>query len=118
HFALRRRAALLDTPVGEDGDPIAHRERLLLVVRDVHERHPELLLELLELDLQLLPELQVERAERLVQEQRPRCVDDRAGERHALALAAGQLAGLARAVALDTHAGERLAWTWYALCVL
>ena len=106
---LRRRADLLDPPVVEDGDPIAHRERLFLVVRDVDERHPELLLDLLELDLQLLAELQVERAERLVEEQRPRRVHDRARERDALPLAAGQLAGLALAVPLEPDAGERLA---------
>ncbi len=49
----------------------------------------------LELDLQLAAQAQVERAERLVEQQRLRAVDERAGERDALLLAAGELAGLA-----------------------
>ena len=54
-------------------------------------------LDALELDLHLLAQLEVERAERLVEQQHPRAVDDRAGERDALALAAGELRGLAGA---------------------
>ena len=64
-------------------------------MRDVHERDADVLLDALELDLQLLAQAQVERAERLVEQQRARPVDERAGERHALLLAAGELAGLA-----------------------
>ena len=55
----------------------------------------------LELDLHLLAQLEVEGAERLVEEQHPGPVDERAGEGDALALAAGQLAGLAAVVALQ-----------------
>jgi hypothetical protein len=55
--------------VAEDGQAVAHRERLLLVVRDVDEGQPDLLLDLLELDLHRLAQLQVERAERLVEQQ-------------------------------------------------
>ena len=58
---------------------------------------------LLQLDLHLLAQLQVERAERLVEQQHPRRVDDRARERDALALAAGELRRLAVAVALEPH---------------
>ena len=60
-------------------------------------------------DLHLLAELQVEGAERLVEEQHPRPVDDRARERDALALAAGELRGPARAVALEPDRLEHLA---------
>ena len=108
-YISRRRPDLLDPPVVEDGDPIAHRERLFLVVRDVDERHAELLLDLLELDLELLAQLQVEGAERLVEQERPRRVDDRPRERDALALAAGELTRLAVAEALEPHEGEHLA---------
>ena len=45
----------------------------------------------LELELELLAQAQVQRAERLVEQQRPRAVHERAGERDALLLAAGQL---------------------------
>ena len=61
----------------------------------VHEGNADVLLDALELDLQLLAQAQVERAERLVEQQRARAVDQRAGERDALGLAAGELAGLA-----------------------
>ena len=74
-------------------DPVGHRQRLLLVVGDVDEGDPDLLLDPLELDLQALAQLQVEGAERLVEEQHLRQVDDRAGERDALLLAAGELVG-------------------------
>src|SRR5581483_4080242 len=73
---LRGRPDLLDPAPVEHGDPVAHRQRLLLVVGDVDERDPDLLLDPLELDLHLLPELEVERAERLVEEQHARMVDD------------------------------------------
>ena len=66
------RAALLDDAVVHDRDPVGHRERLLLVVGDVEERDPDLALDRLQLDLHLLAQLQVERAERLVEQQHRR----------------------------------------------
>ena len=62
------------TPFGHDRDPVGHRQRLALVVGDVDEGDPDLLLDPGELDLHLLAELEVERAERLVEQQ-----DARAG---------------------------------------
>ena len=62
----------------------------------------------LELDLHLLAELQVERAERLVEEQHARPIDERASEGDPLALAAGELGGLAPLVALEADHAERL----------
>ena len=53
---------------------------------------PDLLLDALELDLQVLAQLEVQRAERLVEQQHARPVDQRSGERDALALAARELA--------------------------
>ena len=70
---------------------VGHRHRLLLVVRDVDERDAELVLDRLQLELHLLAQLQVERAERLVQQQDARTVDESAGERDPLLLAAGEL---------------------------
>jgi len=58
---------------------------------DVDEGDPDLPLDPLQLDLHVLPELEVERPERLVEEQDLRMVDDRAGERDPLALAAREL---------------------------
>ena len=61
----------------------------------VDERDPDLLLDPLQLDLHLLAELQVEGAERLVEEQDGGPVDQGPGERDALGLAAGDLVRLA-----------------------
>ena len=61
----------------------------------------------LELELHLLAQLEVERAERLVEQQHARAVDDRPGERDPLALAAGGLARLAGLVAGEPHELER-----------
>ena len=105
---LVRRTDLLDLPLVEDGDVVAHRQRFLLVVRDVEEGHPELALQRLEEDLHLLAELQVERAEGLVEEQHLRPVDDRPRERDPLALAARELNGLAFAVRVEAHHAQHL----------
>ena len=49
---------------------------------------PTLVLDTLELELHLLAKFQVERAERLVEEEDARAVDERTGQRHTLLLAA------------------------------
>ena len=67
-----------------------HGERLFLVVGDVDEGDAQLLLHRLELDLHLLAQLQIQRAQRLVQQQHLRLVDQRARDGDALLLAAGQ----------------------------
>ena len=95
-------------PLVEDRQPVAHRERLFLVVGHVDERDPDLLLDRLELDLHLLAELEVEGAERLVEEQHPRPIDERARERDPLALPARQLAGLAPVEPVEPDHPERL----------
>ena len=104
-----RRPALLDAAAVHDGDAVAHRERLLLVVRDEDERDAERLLERLELDLQILAQAGVERAERLVEQQHARPQHERAGQRDALLLTARELPGLALLVAGELHERERLA---------
>ena len=81
-----------------DGDAVAHRHRLDLVVRDVDRRRAELALELRDLGAHLDAELRVEVRERLVHEEDLRVADDRAAHRHPLALSAGELARLAREV--------------------
>ena len=96
---LLRWSELLDAAVAHDGDAIRHRHRLLLVVGDEDEGDPDLALDPLQLHLHLLAQLQVERAERLVEEQHLGVVDERARERDALLLPAGQLVRLARLVA-------------------
>ena len=94
---LDRRPDLLDPALVQHRDAVAHRQRLFLVVRDVDERDADLALDPQQLELHLLAELEVKRAERLVKQQHLRLVDDRPGERDPLALAAGQLGRLAAA---------------------
>ena len=77
-------AQLLVATLVHHGDPIGHRHRLFLVVGHVDERDPDLLLDPLELDLHLLAQLQVEGAQRLVEEQGGP-VDERPGEGDAAA---------------------------------
>ena len=62
-------------------------------MRDVHERDADLVLQRSQIVLQLLAQLGVERAERLVEEQHRRLQDERPCQRHALLLAARQLRG-------------------------
>ena len=85
---LLRVADLLDVAAVHDRDPVRHGQRLFLVVRDVDERRAELGLDPLQLELHLLAELDVQRAERLVEEERGRPVHERTGERDTLLLAA------------------------------
>ena len=85
-----------------------HRERFLLVVRHVDERDADVPLDRLQLHLHLLAELQVERAERLVEKEDARLVHDRPGERDALALASRELGGLASAQVAEADHLQRL----------
>ena len=70
---------------------------------------PSCLLQRLQLLLHLLAELEIERAERLVEQQHLRPVDQRAGKRDALALAAGELRRAALLIAGELDHGERVA---------
>src|SRR5487761_885947 len=76
---LGRLADLLNGPAVQHRDPVAHRQRLFLVVRHVHERDADLALHPEQLELHLLTELEIQRAERRVEQQRPGLVHDRAG---------------------------------------
>ena len=86
-------AELLDPSVSHDRHAVGHEERLLLVVGHVHERDPDLVLDPLELKLQRLAELQVQRSERLVEQQHLGIEHQRPSERHPLLLAAAELRG-------------------------
>ena len=92
---LGRGADLVDPTLGHDRDAVRHRQGLLLVVGDEDEGDADLALDALQLELHDLAELQVERAERLVEQQGLGQVDQGTGERDALLLAAGELVRLA-----------------------
>ena len=70
---------------------VGENQRLGLVVRNVDERRAEIGLQLLQLDLHVLAELQIERAERLVEQQQRRLEDEAPRDRDALLLAAREL---------------------------
>ena len=86
------RAELVRSGPRHHGDAVGHGQRLLLVVGDEDEGDADLVLDGLELLLHPLAEPPVERGERLVEQQDLRPRHQRAGERHPLLLAAGQLA--------------------------
>ena len=103
------RAALVDRAAAHHGDPVGHRQRLVLVVRDEHERDADLALDPLELHLHRLAQLEVQRGQRLVEQQYRRAVDQGPGERDPLPLAAGQGARLVLVAAGELHEFEHLA---------
>ena len=87
---------------------VDERHRLFLVVRDDDEGDAERLLDVDQLELRVLAQLLVERAERLVEQQQLRPLDQRARERHALPLAAGELVRLALGELAELHQLEHL----------
>jgi hypothetical protein len=87
---------------------VADRHGLALVVRDHHRGGADLALDLAQLELHLLAQLGVQVGERLVEQQHRRLDHQRAGERHALPLAAREFARVARGVRLQVHQRQRL----------
>ena len=106
---LVRRRDLLQRAVVEHADAVGHGQRLALVVRDVDDVDAEPRVQVLDLELHVLAQLLVERAERLVHQHELRLEHQRAGERDALLLAAGKLVRPARLEARHAHHVERAA---------
>ena len=90
---VARRPGLLDLALLHHHDDVGERDRLELGVGDVNEGDPKLALHAAQLLPHLHAKLFVQRGQRLVEQQHPRLGDRRAGQRDALLLAAGQLAG-------------------------
>jgi hypothetical protein len=88
-------ADLLHVALAHHHDAVGHGQGLLLVVRDHDRGQAELALQVADLDADFVPELGVEIGERLVEQQDVRLHGQRAGERDALLLAAGELARIA-----------------------
>ncbi|WP_376743527.1 hypothetical protein [Ensifer canadensis] len=99
-----RRTDLLDPPGIHHGDAVGHAEGFRLVVRHENGGGADLALDRLQLLAQLLSHEEIECRKRLVEEQHGRAIDERAGERHALLLAAGKLRGPARGKILHADA--------------
>src|SRR5580700_4947466 len=92
---LLRRPLAQEVPAVHDQDPIAHRQRLVLVVGHEDRGQPEGVLQLLEPVTSSFAQLGVEIGERLVEQQHRRGGRDGAGQRDPLLLAAGQLVRVA-----------------------
>ena len=105
---LLRRRDLLQLALAHDGDAVAHRHRLDLVVRDVDRRHSELALDLLDVGAHLDAELGVEVRQRLVHQERLRLAHDRAAHRDALPLAARERPRLPLQERLEVEDAGRL----------
>ena len=98
-----------------DADAIRHRESLVLVMRDEDGRDAELLLDLADGAAQLLADLGVERAERLVEQEHFGPVRECAGDRDALLLAARELGRQALVHALERDELQELRAAGHAL---
>jgi hypothetical protein len=82
---------MFSEPMKSATKAVGHGQRLLLVVRDVDERRPEVGLDPLQLLLHVLAKLHVEGPQRFVEQECSREVDERARKRHALLLTTGEL---------------------------
>ena len=88
---LARRADLGDRALAHDDDAVAELHRLGLIVRDIDRGDAERAQQPIELAAQPIAQRGVERGQRLVEQQDARPDRHRARQRHALALAAGEL---------------------------
>ena len=96
-------ALLLDPAAVHHHDPVGHRRRFDLIVSDEDRRHAELALDAADLGAHREPQPGVEVRQRLVEQQQMRPLDQGAGERHALLLAAGKLARPPIEQDIDAH---------------
>ena len=103
HIDLLGPALLHHHALVHDGDAVGEAERLALVVGHEHERAADLLVDAAQLLLHGLAQLEVEGGERLVEQQHARAHDERARQRHALLLAAGELIDRAGDEFLQPH---------------
>src|SRR5689334_14598502 len=101
------RADLLDAPGVHHHDAVGHRHGLELVVGHVDRRVVELVVQAPDLEAHLAAQVGVEVRERLVEKEDLGRGRQRAGERHALLLAAGKLRGVALRQLRELGRGER-----------
>src|SRR5439155_8301901 len=101
------RAGLFQSSLVEDCDAIAKVERFFLLVRHKHRRDPDALDDFAQLVARPLPERRVEIRQWFVEQQDARLGRERARQRDALLLAAGQLLDLASLVAGQINECER-----------
>ena len=103
-----RRGDLLHDAVLHHDDAVGQRQGLVLVVRDVDRRPVELAVDAAYFGARLDAQLGIEVRQRLVHQDQRGLDDDRAGDRHALLLAAGELAGELVLLADQLHQLHRM----------
>ena len=89
------RIVLLQPAIREHQHPVAHRERVVLVVGDVNKGGAKDVVKASQLLPHRDPQVGVQVAQRFIQQEDPRFADDGAAERNPLPLATAQLAGIA-----------------------
>ncbi|MPM60397.1 hypothetical protein SDC9_107248 [bioreactor metagenome] len=99
---------LLDVAAVQQGDPVAHGERLALVMGDEDHRRADPALQLAKLGLHLVAQLGVQIAQRLVEQQHAGLVGQCPGQGDPLLLAAGELPGAASGIVCQPHQVEHL----------
>ena len=77
---------MLDPTGVHDGNPVAEAHRLSMVVGDIEEGDPDLVMDHVQLDLHPLPEFQVERGKGFIKQQHLGLVDERPGDGYPLLL--------------------------------
>ena len=93
-------------PVVQHGHAMGQRHGLDLVVGDVDRGDGELMLHMLELGAHMAAQLGIEIGQRLVHQEGGRTAHDGPGQRHALALAAGELARKALQQGIELNLGR------------
>ncbi|MCY1425180.1 hypothetical protein D9M71_409630 [compost metagenome] len=101
-------ATLDDATLVHQKDAVRHGQRFFLVVGDENGSQAQFALDLPDLFAQVLADARIERRQRLVKQQQARPGDQRAGQGHALALAAGQLVRVALGKLLQLHQCQHL----------
>ena len=102
------RAFILDAAVIYHHHMIGQRHGFFLVVGHVDEGGADALLDRLQFILHLAPQLEIERAQRLVEQQHCGFHHQSAGQGHALPLAAGELMGLLLERMLEADQAQHL----------
>ncbi|MNB90144.1 hypothetical protein D3C75_371970 [compost metagenome] len=113
---ILRRANLHDVAFVHHQHRVGDRKGLALIVGHVQRGDVELLLQLADFIAHAASKVGVEVTQRLIKQQHFRFEDQRAGQRHALLLAAGDLVDKAVFKALQIHHGQRFLHPGFGLC--
>ena len=105
---VERLADLLDAARVHHHDAVGERHRLDLVVGDIDDRRAEQLVQLGDLDARRDAQRRVEVGQRLVEQEHVGLAHDRAADGDALALAAGEVAGIAVEQLVEPQHARRL----------